>query len=118
VRSIEAPPPKPDPVDAVAAEVERTNRSVAPELERVTKYGAPTYQGRGDVGTIGVWTRFVAVGFWNGPKLAAGHPMLEAASPTQRVAKLRTLSEARSPDFRSLVRDTAKLDRSEPAHPR
>jgi hypothetical protein len=39
VRSIEAPPPKPDPVDAVAAEVERTNRasrrnsSVSPSTE-------------------------------------------------------------------------------------
>jgi hypothetical protein len=107
-----------DSLSKVASEVERTIRSVAPDLKRVLKYGAPTFQGRGDIITIGVWTKFVAVGFWNGAKLAARHPILEGTASSSRVAKLRTLQEAKSQGFSVLVRDAVKLDAAEPVHPR
>lgn len=109
------------PVDSllrVASEVERTIRSAAPDLKRVVKYGAPTFQGRGDVITFGVWTRFVAVEFWNGAKLAARHPILEGTSRSSRVAKLTSLEEARSQDFKVLVRDAVRLDAVDPVRPK
>ena len=102
----------------VAAEAERTIRRVAPSLALVTKYGAATFQGRGDVCTIGVWTTFVSVGFWAGAKLAQEHPILEGKAASTRVAKLRTPSEARSRAFAALVRAAVELDRDEPVHPR
>lgn len=105
-----------DPPSEVAGAVEATIRQVAPELKRVIKYGAPTYQGRGDVMTIGVWTNFVAVGFWGGAKLAAKHPMLEGPANTSKVAKLRRLSEAKSTALRHLIRDAVRLDASHPVH--
>lgn len=104
-------------MDEVAAEAERTIRRVAPSLTRVTKYGASTFQGRGDVCTIGVWTNFVSVGFWAGAKLAAEHGLLEGKAPSSRVAKLRSPEEARSPAFASLVRAAVRLDQTEPVHP-
>ncbi|HUR68668.1 MAG TPA: hypothetical protein VM370_05425 [Candidatus Thermoplasmatota archaeon] len=101
----------------MAAETERTIRRVAPSLRRVTKYDAATYQGRGDVCTIGVWTTFVAVGFWAGAKLARDHPLLEGRAKTTRVAKLRTPAEARTRAFAALVRAAVRLDKAEPVHP-
>ncbi|HEV2167134.1 MAG TPA: DUF1801 domain-containing protein [Thermoplasmata archaeon] len=104
------------PLDSVAEAIEATVRSEAPDLRRTVKYGAPTFQGRGDVLTIGIWKRFVAVGFWKGAMLARRHPLLEGSARTTRVAKLRTIEEARSPAFRALVRDAQRLDRVAPAH--
>jgi len=106
-----------DALPEVAAEVERTIRSVAPRAERVVKFGAPTFQGQGDIITIGVWTQFVAVGFWNGAKLAARHPMLEGTAASSRVARLRTVRAARSPAFKLLVREAVELEASDPEHP-
>lgn len=100
----------------VAAEAEGTIRRVAPSLKRVTKYGAATFQGRGDVCTIGVWKSFVSVGFWGGAKLAREHKLLEGKAST-RVAKLRTPSEARSRAFAALVRAAVRLDKDAPVHP-
>jgi uncharacterized protein YdhG (YjbR/CyaY superfamily) len=102
----------------VAAQAERTIRRTAPRLRRVVKYGAPTYQWRGDVCTVGTWTRFVAVGFWSGARLAPRHAMLEGSAKGTRVAKLRTVEEARSAAFAALVRDAARLDAEEPEHAR
>lgn len=114
----EAPPiAGPDP-SRVAKAVERTVRSVAPGLRRSVKYGAPTYQGRGDVLTIGVWTDFVSVGFWSGTILAARHSILEGSGRSSRLVKLRSVAEARSEAFRALVRDAAALDATQPAHAR
>lgn len=110
-----APTPEYSPAE-VAVAVEEVIRQVAPELNRVIKYGAPTYQGRGDVITIGVWTNFVAVGFWNGGRLAPDHPLLEGPAKTSRVAKLRRRSEANSGLFRSLIRDAVLLDATHPVH--
>jgi hypothetical protein len=107
-----------DSLSKVASEAERTIRSVAPDLKRVVKYGAPTFQGRGDVITIGVWTRFVAVGFWSGAKLAARHPILAGTARSSRVAKLTSLDQARSRDFKVLVRDAVRLDAVDPVHPK
>jgi hypothetical protein len=101
----------------VAEEAERTIRRVAPSLQRVTKYDAPTYQGRGDVCTIGVWTNFVSIGFWSGAKLAPEHAMLEGTANSTRVAKLRTPAEARSRAFAALVRAAVRLDEEDPVHP-
>jgi hypothetical protein len=115
-RRVARAPGDPPSLSEVASAAERMVRSVAPTLRRVIKYGAPTYQGRGDVCTIGVWTQFVAVGFWSGGRLAARHPLLEGTAKTTRVARLRTVEEAGSPAFRALVRDAARLDRAEPAH--
>jgi hypothetical protein len=103
---------------AVAAAVERTIREVAPGLRRAVKYGALTYQRRGDVITVGVWTGFVAVGFWNGAKLAARHPILEGTAPSSRVVKMRTPAEATTPEFRRLVQEAVRLDRRDPVHPK
>ena len=100
----------------IAAEVERTIRSVARGPKRVAKYGAATFQGCGDAMTTGVGTRFVAVGFWNGAKLASCHPLPEESAPTSRGARLRTLSEARSKAFKDLVRAAVKLDATDPVH--
>jgi hypothetical protein len=105
-----------DPPAKVAAAVEATIRAVAPRLKRVVKYGAPTYQGRGDVITIGVWTNFVAVGFWNGARLASKHRMLEGPAKTSKVAKLRRKSEAGSPAFKALIKDAVNLDITNPVH--
>ncbi len=102
----------------VAVEIERTILSVAPGITRVVKYDAPTFQGQGDIMTIGVWTKFVAVGFWNGAKLSARHPMLEGAGAVSRVAKLRSLKEAKSKEFKALIRDAVKLDAISPVHPK
>lgn len=101
----------------VAAQAERTIRRVAPSLERVTKYGAATFQGRGDVCTLGVWTSFVSVGFWGGAKLAREHALLEGSGKGTRMAKLRTPAEARSRAFAALVRAAVRLDREDPVHP-
>jgi hypothetical protein len=106
-----------DLLSDVANAVEVTIRSVAPDLKRVIKYGAPTYQGRGDVCTIGVWKRFVAVGFWSGAKLASKHPLLEGTANSSRVVKLRTNGDAQSLQFRALLRDAVLLDAQEPVHP-
>ncbi|MCL4518238.1 MAG: DUF1801 domain-containing protein [Thaumarchaeota archaeon] len=103
-------------VSDVALEVEKTIHSVAPSLKRVIKYGAPTFQGQGDVITIGVWSKFIAVGFWNGAKLASRYPLLEGSGRTSRIAKLRTLSEAKSKTFRDLIKAAAKLDVTDPVH--
>jgi len=105
-------------MDAVARAAEATIRRVAPKLARVTKYGAPTFRGEGDVCTIGVWTKFVSVGFWNGARLAADHPLLEGSGKKSRMAKLRSVDDARSPAFAALVRAAAKLDKDGPAHAR
>lgn len=102
----------------VASEIERTILSVAPGITRVVKYDAPTFQGQGDIMTIGVWTKFVAVGFWNGAKLSACHPMLEGAGAVSRVVKLRSLKEAKSKEFKALIRDAVKLDAISPVHPK
>jgi hypothetical protein len=102
----------------VASEVERTIRSVAPDLGRMVKYGAPTFQGRGDVITSGVGTQFVGVGFWNGAKLAARHLVLEGISRPRRRAKLGTLEDAKSRDYRVLIRGAVKLDAVDPVHPK
>jgi hypothetical protein len=107
----------PDSLEAITREVERTIHLLAPHLKRVIKYGAPTFRGRGDILTIGFWSRFVAVGFWNGAKLAARHSLLEGTAPSSRVAKLTTVREARSTAFKALVRDAVKLDGSDPVHP-
>lgn len=109
--------PPPDSPAAVAAEVERTIRSVAPSLKRVTKYGAPTYQGQGDVVTIGVWTKFVAVGFWRGDELQKAHPLLEGEGKSTRLVRLRSVAEARSVPFRALLRAATRLDRAPSARP-
>lgn len=103
-------------MEEVAAVVENTIHSVVPALRRVIKYGAPTFQGLGDVCTIGVWKHFVAVGFWNGATLAARHPLLEGSAKTTRIAKIRTLGEARSRQFKALVRDAVRLDSVDPTH--
>ncbi|MHB8606615.1 MAG: DUF1801 domain-containing protein [Thermoplasmatota archaeon] len=100
----------------VAAAAERAIRRVGPRLKRVTKYGAPTYQGRGDVITIGVWTNFVAVGFWGGALLTRRHALLEGAGKSTRLVRLRTVADARSRAFAALVRDAIALDAAEPAH--
>jgi hypothetical protein len=101
----------------IALEVENIIHTVAPGLKRVIKYGAPTFQGHGDVITIGVWSKFVAVGFWNGAKLASRYPsLLEGSARTSRIAKLRTLSEARSKTFKDLVKAAARLDVTDPVH--
>jgi hypothetical protein len=113
-RTARTPRPTGDSPSAIAEEVEATIRRVAPSLDRVIKYGAPTFRGAGDVCTIGVWTTFVAVGFWNGARLANDHPLLEGTGRTSRVAKLRSREEARSPAFARLVREAARLDRSDP----
>jgi hypothetical protein len=105
-------------MDDVAAAAERTIRRVAPSLTRVTKYGAPTYQGRGDVLTLGVWTEFVAVGFWSGAKLAARHAGLRGRGKATRTWRLASLADARAPAFVALLRDAVELDAKEPAHPR
>jgi hypothetical protein len=104
-----------DEMRSVAAEVERVVRRVAPRLRRVRKAGAPTYRGNADVLTIGVWTRFVAVGFWRGAELARGHPLLRGAGRRTRVARLTTVLEARSRAFASLVRAADRRDRGEAA---
>jgi hypothetical protein len=65
-----------------------------------------------------VSTKFVAVGFWNGAKLAARHPLLEGASRSSRVVKLRSLEEAESQDFSALVREVVRLDAVDPVHPK
>jgi hypothetical protein len=88
----------------IAAAAEQAIHTSAPHLRRVTKYGAPTYQGQGDVCTIGVGKDFVAVGFWAGAKLAASHPILEGSAPSSRVVKLRSVGAAMSPESASLVR--------------
>ena len=101
----------------VALEVKKTIRSVAPSLKRVVKYGAPTFQGHGDVITIGVWSKFVAVGFWNGAKLGSRFPtLLEGSARTSRIAKLRTLSEAKSKAFKDLIKAAVKLDETDLVH--
>ncbi|MCI4337501.1 MAG: DUF1801 domain-containing protein [Thermoplasmata archaeon] len=102
----------------LSSAVEATIRAVAPTLTQVVKYGAPTFQGRGDVCTIGVWKQFVAVGFWNGAKLAPRHPLLEGTAKTTRVVKLRTIEEATSAAFRALIRDAVRADLTQPAHPK
>ena len=101
----------------VAAEIGRTIHSGAPKLRRVTKYGAPMYRGLGDVCTIGTWKDFVAVGFWNGSKLASQRALLEGSGAGNRVAKLRAPTEARSLAFKGLVRDAARLDSADPVRP-
>jgi hypothetical protein len=103
-------------MEDVAAQAEETIHRVAPALRRVTKYGAATYQGQGDVCTIGVWKSFVAVGFWSGAKLADRHAWLEGDGKASRMAKLRSVEDARSARFERLVRDAVKLDANEPAH--
>jgi len=105
------------PMDAVARAVERTIRDAAPALRRTIKYNAPTYQGRGDVLTIGVWSHFVAVGFWSGARLAARHPILQGSARSSRVVKVRSIVEARSPAFRAVIRAAAAMDRRFPVHP-
>lgn len=105
-------------LNEVATTIERTIREESPQLTRVTKYGAPTFQGRGDVITIGVWKTFVAVGFWSGAKLAARHSILEGTAPSSRVVKFRSVEEARSPRFRALIRDAVLVDSSDPVHSR
>jgi hypothetical protein len=100
----------------IALEVEKTIRSVAPSLKRVIKYRAPTFQGHGDVITIGVWSKFVAVGFWNGAKLASRYHLLEGSARTSRIAKIRTLSEAKSKTFKDLIKAAVKLDVTDPVH--
>ena len=100
----------PDEMEDVAREAERTIRRVAPKLRRVIKHGAPTYQGARDVLTIGVWKRFVAVGLWQGAKLACEHPGLLGRGVRTRTFRLRTRAEARSRAFAALVRAAAKLD--------
>jgi hypothetical protein len=107
-----------DSLQEVASVTEKTIQSAAPRLTRVIKYDAPTYQGRGDVCTIGIWKRFVAVGFWAGAKLAIRHTILEGTAPSSRVVKLRTAAEARSPALKALIRDAVRLDASDPVHPR
>lgn len=97
-------------MDAVARAAEATIRRVAPALKRVTKYGAPTFRGNGDVCTIGVWTRFVSVGFWQGAKLAAKHAQLEGSGKRTRLVKLRSEKDARSRAFAALVRAAVRLD--------
>ena len=64
---------------------------------------------------IGLWTRFVAVGFWKGARLARSYPLLEGSAPTSRVVKIRSLEEARTSAFRALLRAT-RLDETEPVH--
>jgi hypothetical protein len=86
-----------DSLCEVAAVAEKTIRTEALRLTRVTKYDASTYQGRGDVCTIGVGKQFVAVGFWAGAKLASRHAILEGTTPSSRVVRLRSVAEARAP---------------------
>lgn len=105
-------------LDKVVEAVERTVHEVAPSLHRVVKYGAPTFQGRGDVLTIGLWKDFVSVGFWAGAKLAERHSILEGAAQGSRMVKLRTIAEARTDGFKALVRDAAALDQKAPVHRR
>jgi hypothetical protein len=102
-----------DDMDAVGRAAEATIRRVAPDLERVTKYGAPTFRGNADVCTIGVWTRFVSVGFWRGAELAAKHVQLEGSGKRTRLVKLRTVKEARSRAFSALVRAAVRLDEAD-----
>ncbi len=49
-------------------------------------------------------------------KVSVPHTLLEDFAKTIRIAKLRTLDEARSAAFMALVRDAVRLDASEPAH--
>lgn len=95
---------------AVARAAMRTIRRVAPSLRRVTKYGAPTFRGHGDVCTVGVWSAFVSVGFWRGAELARRHRILEGRGRRTRLVKLRRVEDASSRAFASLVRDAARLD--------
>ena len=93
----------------VALEVEKTIHSVAPDLKRVIKYGATTFQGQGDAITIGVRSKFVSVGLWNGAKLASHFPLLEGILHLQvESAKLRTVSEAKSKTFKDLIKGCSK----------
>lgn len=103
-------------LDEVAAAVERTVHAEAPALKRVIKYRAPTFQGRGDVLTIGILKDHVSVGFWAGAKLATRHSILEGTGQASRLVKLRTVAEARTDGFKALVRDAAALDRTDPVH--
>ncbi len=113
-------PPSATAVDlpAVEAALHAVTRRTAPGLRQVRKWEVDWYAGTDLVLCIGAFSRHVGVEFWRGSTLAPDHPLLEGTGKNLRHVKVRSLEEARSPEFRALVRAAVRLDRTAPARVR
>ena len=106
------------PADLLAS-VERAARAAVsaagPHLVTRRRWGHDWMAGTDLVCLVGRFSSHVGVEFWRGSSLAPDHPMLEGTGKNLRHVKLRTVAEARSAEFASLVRAAVELDgRSEP----
>ena len=106
-RSPEAPM---DEMTSIAEEVQRIIRRAGPALRVETRWGHPWFVGRDLVVLVGAFSRHVGVEFWRGSSLPNPDGILEGTGKNLRHVKLRTLEEARSRAFATLVRQALELD--------
>ncbi|HEV8594181.1 MAG TPA: DUF1801 domain-containing protein, partial [Thermoplasmata archaeon] len=87
----------------------------APELEERIKYRAPHYDVRGTAATvvyIADASRHVNLGFYDGAKLSDRGRLLEGTGKSLRHVKIHSVSEARHPALRALIKDAVRMRRS------
>lgn len=90
-------------MEAVADAVRGEVRRIAPQLHSETKWRMPWLAGKDLVLFGGPFTRQVGVEFWRGSSLPDPHCLLEGTGKNLRHVKLRTIAEARAPEFASLI---------------
>jgi hypothetical protein len=97
-------------MDEVERAVHRVVKRIAPDLHTETRWGHPWYVGKDLVVVIGAFTHHVGVEFWRGASLLDPHSLLEGTGKNLRHVKLRSVAEAHSPAFASLLREAVRLD--------
>ncbi len=100
----------PDSYRAVAEALRETVQDAAPRLRETVKWNNPFWVGRKDVLCLQCFPDHVNLGVLRGAGLARRFPRLEGTGKGMRHLKVRSVSEARSPAVRNLVRAAVKAD--------
>jgi hypothetical protein len=109
---------RPETMTAVLRTVREIVAKECGGLRVETKWGVRWYVGRDLVLAFAAFDRHVSIEFWRGSLLANMSPMIEGTGKNLRHVKIRTSTEARSPELRRVLREALKLDSASPPRKR
>ncbi len=96
---------------AVERAARKVVRSIGPRLAVVKRRVRPWYAGTDLVIAISAFLRHVGVEFWRRSTLAPDHPLLEGTGKNLRHVKFRSIQDANSRAFATLVRLDARSEK-------
>jgi len=94
----------------IARELRRAIHTVGPNLEECVKWKAPNWRGRGLVLCFMVYPDHLNLGLWRGAELARSFAIVEGTGKSLRHVKMTSVTQARSPEIRKLIRAAVRLD--------